>query len=1024
LSRYVLFPVFELFKLQNGLSYEQASIIIGSHFTDVKDTLTNFLQLSSATNSNESSELLLASISQKANGLKIIPFSNAINFKSNVKYLPLAVIPVVLLFVFFLSGNQSIIADSYNRVVHFNTVFIPPAPFEFIVLNNSLQTEENKDFIIKVKTLGAIVPENAMIFIDDESYFLESTALGEFKFKIANPNHSISFHFEANKVYSKVYKLNVLQVPTISDFEMTVDFPSYLSRKSEVIKGTGNAIIPEGSRISWKVTTQATDAVLWFSVDKNLKFIKVENEFVFNKNIFQNADYQVITSNLSVSNHERLNYKIAVIKDQFPSIDVSALPDSLRASKPYLVGRVSDDYGISKLQIVYYKKGNTNVVKRGTIAVKGGNVDQFIYSFPGNLQVDQGVEYEFYFEVFDNDALHNYKSSRSTVFGNRILTDSEKRDEVLQQQSDNIKGLEKSLWKQNKQIVDLDKLQKLGKEKDKFEFKDQQLVKDFIERQQKQYEMMKQFTDNMKQNLDKTDKAKSDDFKEALEKRLENATKELNENDKLLEELKQLNDKIKNEDLLEKVDNFKQQSKNQIKNLKQLVELTKKYYVEKKAAQIADKLDKLSEKQDKLAESKGDDKAAQQAEVAKDFAQIKEELKELKLDNEKLATPLDVPDSSAKAKDIDEDVKSALEELKKTNKQLAKPKQKNAAKNMKSLAASISKSVDASKEDQLKEDVKMLRQILDNLVAFSLAQEELMGQFKVANPGSSIINKKIKWQQDLKLQFKHVDDSLYTLALRNPRIAEDVTVQVGNMQYNIDKALDNFSEVQFAKGISHQQYTIAAANKLGDFLSNYLNDMQMSMSGSGQGQPKPGDGEGMQLPDIIKKQDGLADKLKKGKDGKKESDSREGGKNQKEGDGTDGEGDAKAIMDIYKEQQRLREALENELKKQGLSGQGRNALEQMKQIEKQLLNKGFNNQVVQSMLNLKRELLKLDTAVKEQGEDNKRESEGSKKQFSNSAAVLPKSVLDYFNSVEILNRQSLPLRSDFNVKIREYFNRK
>jgi hypothetical protein len=180
----------------------------------------------------------------------------------------------------------------------------------------------------------------------------------------------------------------------------------------------------------------------------------------------------------------------------------------------------------------------------------------------------------------------------------------------------------------------------------------------------------------------------------------------------------------------------------------------------------------------------------------------------------------------------------------------------------------------------------------------------------------------------------------------------------------------------------------------------------------------------MQLPDIMKKQNGLADKLKKGKDGKKESDSGEGGKDQKEGDGTDGEGDAKAIMEIYKEQQRLREALENELKKQGLSGQGRNALEQMKQIEKQLLNKGFNNQVLQSMLNLKRELLKLDTAVKEQGEDNKRESEGSKKQFSNSAAVLPKSVLDYFNSVEILNRQSLPLRSDFNAKIREYFNRK
>jgi ferritin-like metal-binding protein YciE len=52
----------------------------------------------------------------------------------------------------------------------------------------------------------------------------------------------------------------------------------------------------------------------------------------------------------------------------------------------------------------------------------------------------------------------------------------------------------------------------------------------------------------------------------------------------LLDELKELNDKIKNEELLNKLDRFKQNSKNQIKNLAQLVELTKKYYVEKSGA--------------------------------------------------------------------------------------------------------------------------------------------------------------------------------------------------------------------------------------------------------------------------------------------------------------------------------------------------------------------------------------------------------------------------------------------------------
>jgi hypothetical protein len=45
-----------------------------------------------------------------------------------------------------------------------------------------------------------------------------------------------------------------------------------------------------------------------------------------------------------------------------------------------------------------------------------------------------------------------------------------------------------------------------------------------------------------------------------------------------------------------------------------------------------------------------------------------------------------------------------------------------------------------------------------------------------------------------------------------------------------------------------------------------------------------------------------------------------------------GEVDA-ALLEIYKEQKQLREALENELNKQGLGGSGQNALEKMKEIE-------------------------------------------------------------------------------------------
>lgn len=84
LTKYIVFPLIKLFGLQKGISYVDASKIIGKHFNEVDDKLLNVLQLNE---SKEQSELLLASIEQKSISLEPIPFKQAINFSKNKKYL-------------------------------------------------------------------------------------------------------------------------------------------------------------------------------------------------------------------------------------------------------------------------------------------------------------------------------------------------------------------------------------------------------------------------------------------------------------------------------------------------------------------------------------------------------------------------------------------------------------------------------------------------------------------------------------------------------------------------------------------------------------------------------------------------------------------------------------------------------------------------------------------------------------------------------------------------------------------------
>jgi hypothetical protein len=1054
LSRFILFPLFKLFKLQKGIDYKQASQIIGSHFSEVNDKLINFLQLAE---NNQPSELLIASIEQKGKSLQPIPFSNAINFKKNTKYLPWAIIPLLFLAFFILTGNSDIIADSMNRVVRYNEKFSPPAPFSFVILNDNLQTEQGSDFILQVKSEGKVVPENAMVIIGEESYYMESTKPCVFEYRFTKPSKNITFHVESNSVSTPDLELSVVAVPTISNFEMVLQFPSYLNRKAETIKGSGNAIVPEGTKVSWKVSALATNQIQYFEGSAYSSFNEKDNLFSFAKTILQNTEYQILTSNNKVKHYEKLNYQITTIKDQFPTISVNNAPDSLRVQKNILIGQVSDDNGLHKLQIVYYPKNNERAALKSVIPVKKELFDQFVFSFPGNLPITEGVAYEYYFEVFDNDAIHNFKSTKSSVFSDRINTEEERQEEQLKQQKDNINSLEKSLKNQEKQLSEMDKLQKMSKEKENLEFKDKQKINDFIKRQKQQEEMMKEFSKELKNNLNEFNKNDKDQEKEQLEKRAENIEKQTDENQKLLDELQKLTEKIQDLDVQEKLDKIKQNAKNQTKNLEQLVELTKKYYVEKKAEQLTKKLDKLAEKQENLSKEDKENTSAKQEELNKEFDKLQEELRELEKDNKELKKPLDIPSDEKQEKSIEEDMEKASDELQKDQKEKAKPKQKNAAQKMKQMSQKMAESMAGGEMEQLEEDVKMMRQILDNLLAFSFSQENLMKQFRGLKKGAPSYNKFLKNQQDLKQQFKHIDDSLFAMSLRNEMITEKVTEEIGNVHYNVDKSLETLAEAMISKGVSHQQYTVSAANRLADFLSDIMNNMQMSMSGmgSGAGKPKPGQGQGgAQLPDIIQKQKGLSDKMKEGiEKGDKPGDGKEGDKgdkpggkegekgekgekgkgkgNQKgnkpgEGSGggqgnNDGEENARELMEIFQEQRRLRQQLEDQLRKQGLTPGGQKVLDQMKDAEKQILNKGFKNEVLQRMLNINYEMLKLEKAVQQQGEDSKRQSETNKQEFNSSVKPLSPELQQYLNSVEILNRQSLPLRSNFNQKVQEYF---
>lgn len=459
--KFIFIPIARLFKLSKGIDYTEASSMIGAHFPEVNDKLLNVLQLK---NQHRDSELVLASIDQKAAELRPVPFNFAINLKKNLKYLKYAAAPILIIIIVFLLGKNDLFTNSYERIVHYEKTFTPPAPFHFFIGNSSLSTKQNSTFTLKIHVKGRLMPENVSIHFNDEVYFMKKRGPGIFQYKFEEINQSVEFYLSANKVQSRRYKIKMISVPTLLDFRMFMDYPAYTGKQDEIIKSTGNATFPEGTEIRWKLATQSTDKVQFHFPDTTLEFEQRENTFSFQQRFYQDVDYEISTSNAAVQDYEELSYALTAVKDEYPKLQLTAKLDSANQHTFYLHGQVSDDYGISKLEMVYYPVNSPQQKATVPIEISSSNFDEFVSVFPGKLPLKKGTSYAFFFRAYDNDGVHGPKKTKSRVYSFHKFSDAEKKHNLLNAQKQTFQKINRSLENFSKAEKKIDQFNRLQKQ--------------------------------------------------------------------------------------------------------------------------------------------------------------------------------------------------------------------------------------------------------------------------------------------------------------------------------------------------------------------------------------------------------------------------------------------------------------------------------------------------------------------------------------------------------------------------------
>ncbi len=993
LWKLVITPLFKLYKLGKTLDHASAARIIGEHFSDIKDKLLNTLQLhEQATQEPEHMALIHASINQKSAELRPIPFGSAIDLRKNRKYLPYAAFPLLALLV-ILFAAPSLITDPATRLLQHGKAFSKPAPFEFRITNPRLQVVQFDDFSLEVKMLGKEIPAEVYVETGNNTFRLEKKKLAEFAYTFRNVQSGTSFRLLADGFYSKEYFLNTVPNPVMTDFSVELDYPAYLGRKKEIIKNTGDLLIPTGTRATWNITTQNTTEIRIGFTDSTYVLKNMESsDFTLKRRLNSSGTYAISTGNRYLQSRDSVAYTIQVIPDQYPLIEAEEQRDSASYQRIYFRGTVQDDYGLSKLQFRYrFLKREGQSVQEDLVANpvpfnKGLSQDQFFHFWDlSTIQLKAGDEIEYYFEVWDNDGVQGSKSARSVsnVFKAPSLQELARENEAQN------KALKDDMSESIKKAKELQKtLNDLHRDllnKKNLDYEDRKKVSDILKQQKELEQKVEEIQKQQSLNKQQQNELRAPDPELAeKQKQLEELFEKLMtpEMKKMMEELENMMAQIDKQKLQQMMDQMKLDTKDLEKQLDRTLELFKQMELEQKMKETAENLEKLAEDQEKLAE-KNEEKGSnaeklkeEQKELNKEFDDIKKSLDDIEKKNEELEYSEEMKDFDKEQDSIEEDMKGSEQELAQGQKKSAKKKQKQAALKMKELSEKIKKEQKEKEQEQNEEDMQAMRALLENLLRFSFDQEKLMEDLKSVDINNPRYLKLAQEQRKLKDDARVLEDSLLALSKRVIQIAANVNEQITDINDNTEKALLNLQDRLVPQARANQQFIMTAVNNLALMLSESLDQMQQQMQQDmpsnstckkpGQGKPKPGPNAG----DIKKMQEKLGQQLKEMKE-KMQRGQKPGAK--------PGEGMSEELARMAAQQEALRNAL-NQLNQQenkdatGKLGDLNKIAEQMEQNEKDIVNKRITELTLKRQQEILTRLLESEKAEREREQEERRES--------------------------------------------------
>ncbi len=999
---YIFKPLLQLLGWIKGLNFKDASQIIRQKHTSIQDRIINVIELTRE-KSGKNNQLYDHAISQKTVSLAGFDFDAAISFKKLgvflVRLLVLAVIVTAMFLIrpdFVRQGIGQILLSKQEAAMYGNT--------QFKILNDSLVVESGKDFLLRFSVSSDFPVEKVSIrygFTDEP--VRNNQDVYEYLFK--GVNSAVTFRLAAGTTESGNYELKTLKKPEISGIQLKLIPPGYTELESTVIEGDGSAEVPAGSTIIWTVRTVNTDE-LSFTDESGSKILKGDgSNWKYEKNISKNTDYALICRNSNGLFTQYL-YKLSIVKDLYPTIDISESRDSVVSDDVYIQGVIQDDYGFSRLEIIEDRSGTATVKE---INIKSSGIfEQFYYT----LKPDS-TNTVYYFRIWDNDRITGPKFTDSRKISLRTVTRAEVEN-LNNQLADSIKS----------SMTDgMDAIDKM--EKKISEFRMDQVLGELkpweIQEKMKELNQLKETVVDFLNNISKTNKefTENEDFLKVDEEMAKKA-KEIQDlmeglmDDEMRDLLKQFEQLAKefNEQEAENATEKMQMNLEKLKEQMEMsLELFKKYDMEKDLIRQAEKLNQLADSLENIKSPQPDTGNF----LKEEFKKWEEEYEKKLSENQELKKPMNLDEMKQER----DEVRNSADDMGKTSSASQRSeKRSKAATGLKNMAKKMQKMLGMEGGEGEFVDLEDIRQIRNSLNDFSIKQEDLNNRLATINLANPTFSEVIKSQKELQAKFTGVSDSLRSIGYKQPII----TKMIGEELFHVETSMKNLFESYTGSRADvvriEQNKIMTDVNSMAVKLDELIRSMQ-NAKGKGKGdkgftdrkKPKEGDESGSEKMGKTKaQQESMKEQLKSAI--------------QKMKAGNQGKKERGEMARMLGEREMMRKVFEKMLQQGGLGNDARQkaneALEMMKDVEKDIIYDRLNEQTLNKDNMIHTKLLEAENAEKERENENRRESKEFKGSFEPNRKELGPTPEQNKALEQMLKYNELKLKKFYQEKYQKY----